>query len=122
MRIELTSRLDAPVVFPHSGNIMFNDVEEQMHFVDFEYGSQDYTLYIRHFIEHAGYDCNYTLYPSKDELYHFLRHYLWHLIETSRLFKSGPTHTCWPCHLYWALIRLKCHTINLRLLGILPEV
>ncbi|KAI4377344.1 hypothetical protein MLD38_014989 [Melastoma candidum] len=115
MRIELTSRLDAPVVFPHSGNIMFNDVEEQMHFVDFEYGSQDYTLYIRHFIEHAGYDCNYTLYI-------FIQKPFSHLIETSRLFKSGPTHTCWPCHLYWALIRLKCHTINLRLLGILPEV
>ncbi|KAK4420258.1 putative ethanolamine kinase [Sesamum alatum] len=59
----ITDRLSAPVVYCHndllSGNLMLNDDEEKLYFIDFEYGSY-----------------NYREYPSKDEQYHFFRHYV----------------------------------------------
>ncbi|KAH7848803.1 hypothetical protein Vadar_008242 [Vaccinium darrowii] len=79
---ELTGHLDAPVVFAHndllSGNLMLNDEEEKLYLIDFEYGSYNYRGFDigNHFNEYAGYDCDYSLYPTKDEQYHFLRHYL----------------------------------------------
>ncbi|KAL7189712.1 hypothetical protein ACSBR1_039367 [Camellia fascicularis] len=79
---ELTGHLDAPVVFAHndllSGNLMLNDEEEKLYFIDFEYGSYNYRGFDigNHFNEYAGYDCDYSLYPSKEEQYHFFRHYL----------------------------------------------
>ncbi|XP_052199245.1 probable ethanolamine kinase [Diospyros lotus] len=79
---ELTVHFDAPVVFAHndllSGNIMFNDEEDKLYLIDFEYGSYNYRGFDigNHFNEYAGYDCDYSLYPSKDEQHHFFRHYL----------------------------------------------
>lgn len=79
---KLTDLLNAPVVFAHndllSGNLMLNDDEDKLYFIDFEYGSYSYRGYDigNHFNEYAGYDCDYSLYPSKDEQYHFFRHYL----------------------------------------------
>ncbi|XP_021741705.1 probable ethanolamine kinase [Chenopodium quinoa] len=78
----LTDCLDAPVVFSHndllSGNLMLNEEEGKLYIIDFEYGSYNYRGFDigNHFNEYAGYDCDYTLYPSKDEQYHFFRHYL----------------------------------------------
>jgi len=78
----LTGHLNAPVVFAHndllSGNLMLNDEEEKLYLIDFEYGSYNYRGFDigNHFNEYAGYDCDYSLYPTKDEQYHFLRHYL----------------------------------------------
>ncbi|GJX37554.1 probable ethanolamine kinase isoform X1 [Tanacetum coccineum] len=74
--------LNAPVVFAHndlhSGNLMLNDDERKLYFLDFEYGSYSYRGFNigNHFNENAGYDCDYKLYPSKNEQYHFFRHYL----------------------------------------------
>ncbi|KAI3424538.1 uncharacterized protein J3R85_010545 [Psidium guajava] len=79
---ELTGLLNAPVVFAHNdllcGNFMFNDEEGKLYFIDFEYGSYNYRGFDigNHFNEYAGYECDYSLYPSKDEQYHFFRHYL----------------------------------------------
>ncbi|CAK7343260.1 unnamed protein product [Dovyalis caffra] len=79
---ELTGLLNAPVVFAHndllSGNLMLNDDEDKLYIIDFEYGSYSYRGFDigNHFNEYAGYDCDYNLYPSKDEQYHFFRHYL----------------------------------------------
>ncbi|KAF5749645.1 ethanolamine kinase isoform X1 [Tripterygium wilfordii] len=79
---ELTGRVNSPVVFAHndllSGNIMVNDDEGKLYFIDFEYGSYNYRGYDigNHFNEYGGYDCDYSLYPNKDEQYHFIRHYL----------------------------------------------
>ncbi|KAK0570812.1 hypothetical protein LWI29_006835 [Acer saccharum] len=79
---ELTGHLNSPVVFAHndllSGNIMVNDEQEKLYFIDFEYGSYNYRGYDigNHFNEYAGYDCDYSLYPNKEEQYHFFRHYL----------------------------------------------
>ena len=78
---------------------------EKLYLIDFEYGSYNYRGFDigNHFNEYAGYDCDFTLYvfsfslffiilplqsnanidlavecryPSKDEQYHFFRHFL----------------------------------------------
>ncbi|KAJ8531008.1 hypothetical protein K7X08_025739 [Anisodus acutangulus] len=79
---ELTDHLNAPVVFAHndllSGNLILNEDKGKLYFIDFEYGSYNYRGFDigNHFNEYAGYDCDYTLYPNKDEQFHFFRHYL----------------------------------------------
>ncbi|KAG1358839.1 putative ethanolamine kinase [Cocos nucifera] len=79
---ELTDLLNAPVVFAHndllSGNLMLNDEEGKLYFIDFEYGSYSYRGYdiANHFNEYAGFDCDYNLYPEKNVQYHFFRNYL----------------------------------------------
>ncbi|MBA0827406.1 hypothetical protein Goarm_012189 [Gossypium armourianum] len=79
---ELTELFSAPVVFAHndllSGNLMLNDEQDKLYIIDFEYGSYNYRGFDigNHFNEYAGYECDYSLYPSKEEQYHFLRHYL----------------------------------------------
>ncbi|URE00043.1 ethanolamine kinase [Musa troglodytarum] len=79
---DLTDLLNAPVVFAHndllSGNLMLNDKEGKLYFIDFEYGSYSYRGYDigNHFNEYAGLDCDYSLYPDKDAQYHFFKNYL----------------------------------------------
>ncbi|KAL5725307.1 ethanolamine kinase [Ranunculus cassubicifolius] len=79
---DLTDRLNAPVIFAHndllSGNLMLNDDEDKLYFIDFEYGSYSYRGYdiANHFNEYAGFDCDYTMYPDKEAQYHFFKHYL----------------------------------------------
>ncbi|KAH7848369.1 hypothetical protein Vadar_002024 [Vaccinium darrowii] len=93
---ELTGHLDAPVVFAHndllSGNLMLNDEEEKLYLIDFEYGSYNYRGFDigNHFNEYAGYDCDYSLYPTKDEQYHFLRHYLEPKNPDEHVVNAGP--------------------------------
>ncbi|KAF4366794.1 hypothetical protein CsatB_014268 [Cannabis sativa] len=112
---DLTDRFNAPVVFAHndllSGNIMMNDEEEKLYFIDFEYGSYNYRGFDigNHFNEYAGYECEYSLYPSKDEQYHFFRHYLQpeNPLEVSErdldaLYVETNTYML-ASHLYWAL-------------------
>ncbi|KAK4265230.1 hypothetical protein QN277_026310 [Acacia crassicarpa] len=78
----LTDRLDSPVVFSHndllSGNIMINDDEDKLYIIDYEYASYSFRGFDigNHFAEYAGYDCDYNLYPNKDEQYLFFKHYL----------------------------------------------
>ncbi|CAM8908612.1 unnamed protein product [Rhodiola kirilowii] len=75
---ELTSHFKAPVVFSHNdllcGNIMVNDDEGKVYLIDFEYGSYNYRGFDigNHFNEYAGYECDYSLYPTKEEQDHFL--------------------------------------------------
>ncbi|OAY47065.1 probable ethanolamine kinase [Manihot esculenta] len=112
---ELTDKLNAPVVFSHndllSGNLMLNEDEDKLYFIDFEYGSYSYRGYDigNHFNEYAGYDCDYSLYPSKDEQYHFFRHYLQpdkpHEVsdkDLEALHIETNTFTL-ASHLFWAL-------------------
>ncbi|KAM7263209.1 hypothetical protein ACFE04_000892 [Oxalis oulophora] len=112
---EFTGLLNTPVVFAHndllSGNIMVNDEEEKLYLIDFENASYNYRGFDIgcHFNEYAGYDCNYSLYPSKEEQYHFFRHYLQienpeqvKEKELEALYVEVNTYTL-ASHLYWAL-------------------
>ncbi|GJS09129.1 probable ethanolamine kinase isoform X1 [Tanacetum coccineum] len=112
---ELTGHLNAPVVFAHndllSGNLMFNDDERKLYFIDFEYASYSYRGFDigNHFNEYAGYDCDYKLYPSKNEQYHFFRHYLNpenpNEVSGNDLEALYVEANCYmlASHLYWAL-------------------
>ncbi|KAA8535080.1 hypothetical protein F0562_030083 [Nyssa sinensis] len=129
---ELTGLLSAPVVFAHndllSGNLMLNDDEEKLYFIDFEYGSYNYRGFDigNHFNEYAGYDCDYSLYPNKDEQYHFYRHYLEpekpHEVsdkDLEALYMETNTYML-ASHLYWALwalIQAKMSPIDFDYLG-----
>lgn len=124
---ELTGLLNAPVVFGHNdllcGNIMVNDEEGKLYFIDFEYGSYNYRGYDigNHFNEFAGYECDYSLYPSKDEQYHFFRHYLMpdkpqevSDKDLEALYIETNTYML-ASHLFWALwglIQAKMSPIN----------
>ncbi|XP_022143237.1 probable ethanolamine kinase [Momordica charantia] len=112
---ELTGLLNAPEVFAHndllSGNIMLNETEGRLYFIDFEYGSYNYRGYDigNHFNEYAGYNCDYSQYPSKMEQYHFFRHYLQpekpdevSEKDLETLYVESNTFML-ASHLYWAL-------------------
>ncbi|CAA2998683.1 probable ethanolamine kinase [Olea europaea subsp. europaea] len=129
---ELTDPINAPVVFSHNdllaGNLMLNDDEEKLYFIDFEYGSYSYRGFDigNHFNEYAGYDCDYSLYPNKDEQYHFFRNYLNHdqphavpdedlealYVETNAYMLAS--HLYWAL---WALIQAKMSPINFDYFG-----
>ncbi|XAR66915.1 Ethanolamine kinase [Bertholletia excelsa] len=129
---ELTDCLNAPVVFAHndllSGNLMLNDEEEKLYFIDFEYGSYNYRGFDigNHFNEYAGYDCDYSLYPSIDEQYHFFRHYLEpekpqevSNEDLEALYVETSAYTL-ASHLYWALwalIQARMSPIDFDYLG-----
>ncbi|XP_038698396.1 probable ethanolamine kinase isoform X1 [Tripterygium wilfordii] len=129
---ELTGRVNSPVVFAHndllSGNIMVNDDEGKLYFIDFEYGSYNYRGYDigNHFNEYGGYDCDYSLYPNKDEQYHFIRHYLQpdkpHEVsekDIEALYLEANVFML-SSHIYWALwalIQAKMSPINFDYLG-----
>ncbi|KAK3029084.1 hypothetical protein RJ639_039228 [Escallonia herrerae] len=129
---ELTGHLDAPVVFAHndllSGNLMLNEDEDRLYFIDFEYGSYNYRGFDigNHFNEYAGYDCDYSLYPNKDEQYHFFRHYLEpgrpDEVSAEDLDALYIETSCYmlASHLYWALwalIQAKMSPIEFDYLG-----
>ncbi|GMN60886.1 hypothetical protein TIFTF001_029971 [Ficus carica] len=129
---ELTDLFKAPVVFAHndllSGNIMLNEEEDKLYFIDFEYGSYNYRGYDigNHFNEYAGFDCDFSLYPSKDEQYHFFRHYLQpdnpHEVsekDIEALYVEANTYML-ASHLYWALwgiIQAKISPIEFNYIG-----
>ncbi|CAI0389472.1 unnamed protein product, partial [Linum tenue] len=129
---ELTSRLNSPVVFAHndllSGNLMVNDDEEKLYLIDFEYGSYSYRGFDigNHFNEYAGYDCDYSLYPSKEEQDLFFRHYLQpdkpdevSSKELEVLYIESNTFML-ASHLFWALwalIQAKMSPIDFDYLG-----
>lgn len=120
------------MVFAHndllSGNLMYNDNEEKLYFIDFEYGSYSYRGFDigNHFNEYAGYECDYTLYPNKDEQYHFFKHYL--NPEKPNEVSDNDVETLYvetslymlASHLYWALwalIQAKMSPIEFDYLG-----
>ncbi|CAM0951506.1 unnamed protein product [Alopecurus aequalis] len=101
---DLSDLLHAPVVFAHndllSGNLMLNDLEEKLYFIDFEYGSYSY----------RGYDIanHFNEYPDKDVQYHFFRNYLAdrpgevQAQDLEALYTETNTYRL-ASHLYWAL-------------------
>ncbi|KAL1566111.1 ethanolamine kinase [Salvia divinorum] len=111
----MTDRVNAPVIYCHndllSGNLMLNDNDGKLYFIDFEYGSYNYRGFDigNHFNEYAGYDCDYNLYPIQDEQFNFFRHYLNpdtpHEVSKdalSALYAETNLYML-ASHLYWAL-------------------
>lgn len=129
---DLTECLQAPVVFAHNdllcGNLMLNDTEERLYFIDFEYGSYNYRGYdiANHFNEYGGYFCDYSLYPDKAAQYHFFRNYL-HPDKPEEVTDKDleclyiETNTfVLASHLYWALwaiIQANVSPIKVNYLG-----
>ncbi|XP_059170691.1 ethanolamine kinase 1-like isoform X2 [Physella acuta] len=83
---EIAETLDAlnmNSVFSHNDlllkNIIFNEKEGSIRFIDYEYAFYNYEAFDigNHFAEYAGMEeVNYDLYPSKEEQLPWLRHYL----------------------------------------------
>ncbi|KAL0721727.1 hypothetical protein Bca4012_036326 [Brassica carinata] len=129
---EFTGLLNAPVVFAHndllSGNLMLNDEEERLYLIDFEYGSYNYRGFDigNHFNEYAGYDCDYSCYPTKEEQYHFIKHYLQpdkpdevSIGEVESVFIETDAYKL-ASHLYWAvwaIIQARMSPIDFDYLG-----
>ncbi|CAN7011831.1 hypothetical protein Bca4012_030395 [Brassica carinata] len=129
---EFTGLLNAPVVFAHndllSGNLMLNEDEERLYLIDFEYGSYNYRGFDigNHFNEYAGYDCDYTFYPTKEEQYHFIKHYLQpdkpdevSVGEVESVFIETDAYKL-ASHLYWAvwaIIQARMSPIEFDYLG-----
>ncbi|CAA0821071.1 Probable ethanolamine kinase [Striga hermonthica] len=128
----MTDRFNAPIVYSHndllSGNLMVDDVEDKLYFIDFEYGSYNFRGFDigNHFNEYAGYDCDYSMCPGKDEQYYFFRHYLRPekpdevSDEDLEAIYAETNAYMLASHLYWALwalIQAKMSPINFDYLG-----
>ncbi|CAL0320078.1 unnamed protein product [Lupinus luteus] len=128
----LTDRLNSPVIFSHndllSANIMINDDEDKIYFIDYEYASYNYRGFdiANHFAEYAGFECDYNLYPNMNEQFHFLRHYIQpdrpHEVsekDLETLYVETNTYVL-ASHLFWALwglIQAKMSAIDFDYLG-----
>jgi ethanolamine kinase len=76
------SKINSPIVFTHndllSGNVIFNEKNDSIYFIDFEYSGYNYRGYdiANHFNEWAGFNVDYSKYPNKEQQYEFFRSYL----------------------------------------------
>ncbi|CAI5493494.1 unnamed protein product [Closterium sp. Naga37s-1] len=82
---ELTDRLHSPIVFAHNDLLAYNLLLDEsqpgtpvMHMIDFEYAAYNPRGYdiANHFCEYAGFECEYSRFPSKAHQLDFFRHYL----------------------------------------------
>lgn len=75
-------KVNSPVTFCHNdllyGNIVHDEAAEKVSFIDYEYACYSYRGFDigNHFCEFAGFDCDYSLYPSKKFQRQWLRNYL----------------------------------------------
>ena len=62
-----------PVLQERDGEIAGN-----LQFIDFEYGDFSYRSFdiANHFNEYAGFECEYSRYPDREHIAHFVRQYL----------------------------------------------
>ncbi|GBC01839.1 hypothetical protein RclHR1_04350015 [Rhizophagus clarus] len=109
-------KVNSPVTFCHNdllyGNIIYDESEEKVSFIDYEYACYSYRGFDigNHFCEFAGFDCDYNLYPSKKFQRQWLRHYLNKLNpahdateeEISTLYREVNKFAL-ASHFYWGL-------------------
>ncbi|XP_044730625.1 ethanolamine kinase 1 [Chrysoperla carnea] len=76
-------QLNSPIVFTHNdlllGNIIYNDENNSVSFIDFEYAAYNYQAFDigNHFAEYIGTDnIDLSNYPSKELQYDWLKEYL----------------------------------------------
>ncbi|XP_024072478.2 ethanolamine kinase 2 [Terrapene carolina triunguis] len=135
---EYLSQLGSPIVLCHNDllckNIIYNETEEHVRFIDYEYAGYNYQAFDigNHFNEFAGVnEVDYSLYPSRDTQLQWLRHYLQAYKQLSRENQGNgggvvsdkeletlyvqanqfalASHFLWAC---WALIQDKYSTID----------
>ncbi|EGI58768.1 Ethanolamine kinase 1 [Acromyrmex echinatior] len=77
------SKVNSPVVFAHNdlllGNILYNQKQESIVFIDYEYTAFNYQAFdiVNHFTEFAGFDePDYSLYPDENFQKKWLKKYL----------------------------------------------
>ncbi|XP_074833472.1 ethanolamine kinase 2 isoform X4 [Carettochelys insculpta] len=93
---ESLSQLGSPIVLCHNDllckNIIYNESEEHVRFIDYEYAGYNYQAFDigNHFNEFAGVnEVDYSLYPSRDMQLQWLRHYLQAYKQLSRESQGG---------------------------------
>ncbi|KAJ3137891.1 hypothetical protein HK100_000406 [Physocladia obscura] len=119
--ISLKAELDpvnAPIVFSHcdllTGNIIYNSELDKVDFIDYEYGSYNPRGFDigNHFCEHAGFDCEWDLYPKEEFQHKWLREYLVEANgndssavsedDVSKLYSEVNKYAL-AAHLYWGI-------------------
>ncbi|KAJ1678362.1 hypothetical protein EV182_004202 [Spiromyces aspiralis] len=123
LRTELT-KLNSPVVFSHndllSANIIYNEAKGEISFIDYEYGTYNYRGFdiANHFCEYAGFECDYSRYPSKKQQLLWFRIYLEtynHIPPTDKdleaLFNEVAKFSL-ASHFYWGLWALVQASIS----------
>lgn len=109
---KLLVQFDSPVVFCHndllSGNIIFKGHE--VDFIDYEYGNYNFRGFdiANHFCEYAGFDCDFSKYPSKEFQIKWLATYLQEFNSTGTaeelqaFYKEVSTFSL-AAHFFWGL-------------------
>ncbi|KAJ1966512.1 hypothetical protein GGI12_000010 [Dipsacomyces acuminosporus] len=78
-------KLESPVVFAHndllSGNVILSDTQDKVSFIDYEYATYNYRGFdiANHFNEYAGFECDYSRYPTKEFQLAWFKTYLEHI-------------------------------------------
>ncbi|CRH00114.1 ethanolamine kinase, putative [Plasmodium relictum] len=117
----LCSQKKSPIVLCHcdllSSNII-NGIDGSISFIDFEYSCPMERAFdiANHFNEYAGFNCEWDLIPSRNEEYHFIKHYLktddedliYKLIDEIQPFYLS-SHIIWGL---WALLQAMHSTID----------
>ncbi|CRG96294.1 ethanolamine kinase, putative [Plasmodium gallinaceum] len=118
---KLCSQKKSPIVLCHcdllSSNII-NGIDGSISFIDFEYSCPMERAFdiANHFNEYAGFNCEWNLIPSRNEEYHFIKHYLktddenliYKLIDEIQPFYLS-SHIIWGL---WALLQAMHSTID----------
>lgn len=119
--------LNCPVVFCHNdllcANIIFNPETKDVSFIDYEYGSFNYRSFdiANHFCEFAGFDCDYSLFPSESFQRQWIKEYLTAYSgsccteeEVDKVFKEVAVFTL-AAHFFfgiWALVQAQVSDIQ----------
>ncbi|KAJ2575367.1 hypothetical protein GGH19_003062 [Coemansia sp. RSA 1807] len=120
----LLTAANSPVVFAHndllSGNIIMSETRDRVSFIDYEYANYNYRGFdiANHFCEYAGFECDYTRYPSKQVQMEWFKEYLGsdedagpealELFEEVRVFELA-SHYYWGV---WALVQASISEID----------
>ena len=76
--------------------LMLSSPLDETNFIDYEYGGHNYRSFdiANHFCEFAGFDADYSLYPTREFQLQWLRHYLASYHECRTCF-TAKSHSRW---------------------------
>ncbi|XP_057669731.1 ethanolamine kinase 1 [Diorhabda carinulata] len=130
---QIVENLGSPIVFCHNdlllGNVIYNEQENKVTFIDYEYAAPNYQSFdiANHFAEFVGLDkFDYSLYPDKKFQTSWIRTYLTELegreptdeqIETIYVQVTKTvllTHIFWGI---WSLVQAEHSTIDFDYMG-----